>query len=51
VTDRRRAEDLLCQATRCRRLADSIGDHSVGATLRAMADEYEAEAARLRSLN
>jgi PAS domain S-box-containing protein len=51
VTDNRRAEDLKAQAVRCRRLASSIGDHQVGATLRAMADEYEAEAELLQVLN
>jgi len=51
VTERRRAEELTAQALRCRRLAASIGDHQAGGTLRSMADEYDAEAERIRRLN
>jgi hypothetical protein len=46
--DHNRAEDLMVQSARCRRLADSIGDHAVEATLLSMAREYEAEATACR---
>jgi hypothetical protein len=38
---------LLQQAEKCRRLASSTTDEKVSRTLRSMADEYDAEAARL----
>ncbi len=51
VTDRRRAEDLRDQALRCRRLAAGTTDRQTIEALRAMADEYEGEAARFSRLN
>jgi hypothetical protein len=41
------AEALRAQATRCRRLADSIDDREALATLCAMATDYEARARAL----
>ena len=48
VTDEIRADDLVAQARRCRRLANSVADERAGETLNRMADEYEAKAAELR---
>lgn len=48
VTDEFRAGDLLAQARRCRRLANSVSDEVATETLNRMADEYEAKAAELR---
>jgi len=48
VTDRRQSEDLVAQARRCRRLAQSIMDQRTVDTLLQMAAEYEQQAARLR---
>lgn len=48
VTDEVRADDLLAQARRCRRLAISVSDESAAETLYRMADEYEFKAADLR---
>ena len=50
VTDEFRADDLMAQARRCRRLANSVSDDVVTGTLNRMADEYEAKAAELRKL-
>jgi len=49
VTDEVRAEDLMAQARRCRRLAISVADERATETLNRMADEYEIKAAELRS--
>lgn len=49
VTDEVRADDLMAQARRCRRLANSVADDVACDTLNRMADEYEAKAAELRS--
>ncbi|HWE46568.1 MAG TPA: PAS domain S-box protein [Caulobacteraceae bacterium] len=45
VTDEVRADDLLAQARRCRRLANAVADVIATETLNRMADEYEAKAA------
>jgi len=50
VTDEVRADDLLAQARRCRRLATSVSDDLATETLYRMADEYEAKSARLRGV-
>ena len=50
VTDEFRAGDLLAQARRCRRLANSVSDEVATETLNRMADEYEAKAAELRKV-
>lgn len=47
VTDEVRADDLLAQARRCRRLANSVADDVAADALMRMADEYEAKAAEL----
>ncbi len=39
---------LLEQATRCRRLANSINDAETAERLRALAEEYERRAAKLQ---
>jgi PAS domain S-box-containing protein len=49
VTDEVRADDLMAQARRCRRLADGILDSQAADTLNRMADEYEAKAQALRT--
>jgi PAS domain S-box-containing protein len=51
VTDLRRAANLRDEAARCRRLARSMGDQQTAETLARMAEEYEAEAARIAGLN
>jgi hypothetical protein len=48
VTDEVRADDLMTQARRCRRLANSVADELATETLNRMADEYEAKATALR---
>lgn len=48
VTDEVRADDLMAQARRCRRLANSVADELATETLTRMADEYEAKATALR---
>jgi PAS domain S-box-containing protein len=48
VTDEVRADDLLAQARRCRRLANTVSDDLATDTLNRMADEYEATAGELR---
>jgi PAS domain S-box-containing protein len=48
VTDEVRAEDLMAQARRCRRLANSVADEMATDTLNRMAEEYETKAAELR---
>lgn len=45
VTEQRRVETLRGEALRCRRLADAIGHAETAATLRAMAAEYNEQAA------
>ncbi|HEU0099012.1 MAG TPA: PAS domain S-box protein [Allosphingosinicella sp.] len=50
VTDEVRADDLMAQARRCRRLAYSVTDEPATETLNRMADEYESKAAELRRL-
>lgn len=47
VTDEVRADNLLAQARRCRRLADGVSDERAADTLYRMAAEYEAKAAGL----
>ena len=47
ISDRKRADYLLAQAQRCRRLAGTIGDRGTVETLSRMAAEYEAEAGAL----
>ena len=49
LTERRQCEDLLAQARRCRRLAQSIMDQRTVDTLLQMAAEYEQQSARLRA--
>jgi PAS domain S-box-containing protein len=49
VTDEIRAEDLMAQARRCRRLANGVLDERAATTLNRMADEYEAKAQALRT--
>lgn len=44
----RRADALMVQSARCRRLAENIGDPATAATLLAMAQEYEAQATTCR---
>ena len=44
VTDSRQIEELRGQASRCRRLADGVGDRRAIDTLSLMAAEYDAEA-------
>jgi PAS domain S-box-containing protein len=44
-----RAENLLAQARRCRRLANSVDDVRAAETLMRMAEEYEAKAAALKA--
>ena len=48
VADEFRADDLLTQARRCRRLANSVSDEMATKTLNRMANEYEAKAEELR---
>lgn len=48
VTDEVRADDLLAQARRCRRLANSVADDLAADTLNRMAEEYETRAGELR---
>jgi PAS domain S-box-containing protein len=48
LTDEVRADDLIAQARRCRRLALSVADELATYTLNRMADEYEAKAGELR---
>jgi PAS domain S-box-containing protein len=48
VTDEVRADDLMAQARRCRRLAFSVADELATETLNRMADEYEVNASELR---
>lgn len=47
VTDARQIDDLRFQASRCRRLAISVGDRRTADTLTLMAAEYDAKAAEL----
>ena len=47
VTDEVRADDLLAQARRCRRLAHAVADDTAADTLIRMAEEYEAKATEL----
>ena len=49
VTDEVRADDLLAQARRCRRLANGADDVVAAETLNRMAQEYEAKAGAIRS--
>jgi PAS domain-containing protein len=49
VTDRRQAEALRAQATRCRRLARSVTDPRTIETLTLMAKDYEDKARQLKS--
>ena len=49
ITHECRADDLMAQARRCRRLAGGISDELAMDTLSRIADEYETEAAELRS--
>lgn len=51
VTDEVRADDLMAQARRCRRLAGSVNDDFAAAALNRMAEEYTDKAAELRSKN
>jgi PAS domain S-box-containing protein len=48
VTDEVRADDLLAQARRCHRLAESVMDAQASNTLTRMAEEYEAKVRALR---
>jgi len=48
VTDEVRADDLMAQARRCRRLANGVIDERAVETLNRMAEEYEAKARALR---
>ena len=50
VTDEVRADDLLAQARRCRRLANGVNDALATQTLSRMAEEYETKAATLRAM-
>ena len=47
VTDEVRADDLVVQARRCRRLANNVSDEVAMETLNRMAAEYEAKATEL----
>jgi PAS domain S-box-containing protein len=49
ITDEVRADDLLAQAKRCRRLADALTNSQAADTLRRMAGDYEAKSASLRT--
>jgi len=49
LTDELRSDDLLAQARRCRRLANTVADDAATTTLNRMADEYEAKAIALRN--
>jgi PAS domain S-box-containing protein len=49
LTDELRSDDLLAQARRCRRLANTVADDAATTTLNRMADEYEARAIALRN--
>ena len=51
ITDRKRADHLTAQASRCRRLAASIGDLQTVDTLKRLAAEYQAEAEALARPN
>ena len=51
LDDPRQAEYFEAQASRCRRLARSVGDQSTCKTLRGMAEDYASQARTLRSLN
>jgi PAS domain S-box-containing protein len=51
ISDRKRSEYLADQAKRCRRLADTIGDKHTVATLKRMADEYDARAGEIERPN
>lgn len=51
VTDQRQLETLRCQAARCRRLANAIGDRQAIEVLSAMAVEYDAQADRIGTPN
>ncbi len=51
ITDRKRADHLQAQAARCRRLARTVGDSATVATLKCMAEEYEARAVEIRRPN
>jgi len=50
VTDEVRADDLVAQARRCRRLANGMTDEQASETLNRMADEYELRARDLRAV-
>ncbi len=47
VTDERQAELLKAQASRCRRLAQTVTDQQTVATLNQMAEEYEGRASEI----
>jgi len=47
VTDELRADDLMAQARRCRRLAAGVSDELATATLARMVEEHEAKAEKL----
>lgn len=51
ISDRKRADYLSAQASRCRRLAKTVGDTVTVETLSRMAEEYEAEAGALARPN
>ena len=49
VTGAERPDDLLAQARRCRRLANTCGDQQTADALNRLAEEYEARAGARRS--
>ncbi|HZF94320.1 MAG TPA: PAS domain-containing protein [Allosphingosinicella sp.] len=51
ISDAKRADYLSAQASRCRRLAKSVGDAATVETLSRMADEYEAQAGAIERPN
>ena len=51
ISDRKRADYLSEQASRCRRLASTIGDSATVATLTSMAEEYDARAGEIARPN
>jgi PAS domain S-box-containing protein len=51
VTASRKSAQLRVEAARCRRLAGAMGDRATAETLTRMADEYDAEAAKMAQSN
>jgi len=51
ITERRHADNLRRQAAQCLRLAKTVGDRRTEETLRAMAEEYQAQVSLLERPN